>query len=298
MKRIFFYVAAIIISSATFLTSCTEEEDPVNLPPSISFLAGDTLISSNSTVTVDETFHVGVNAVANVTSQSKIQSIRVTRIFNNQTVGDNTFPYNDEAVTVIIEFEALPEIGTENIEFTVTDKDGQSAKKSLQITTEEAESDINAWEMRILGSWDNDTGSSFASVDGIVYKLNEAFINQSKIDFMYWWGQSTSATIGSPNDENADDVFNTGQYALDNWDTLNDTKFKTTSVTATDFDAIQTAAECISLANGANQTRIGGLVKDQVIAFITVTGKHGLIRANSIVTGSAGSITIDVKVEK
>jgi hypothetical protein len=115
---------------------------------------------------------------------------------------------------------------------------------------------------------------------------------------MYWWGQSTSATIGAPDDANAALVFNTGAYAIPNWTTKNATRFKTTTVTSTAFDAITYASEIIDIATGADQTRIGTLANDQVIAFITVTNKHGLIRVKSFVSGSDGSMTVDVKVEK
>jgi len=66
MKRVFFYLAAILFSSVLFFSSCTEDGDPVDLPPTMSFLAADTLVSSNTTLTVDESFYVGLNALANI----------------------------------------------------------------------------------------------------------------------------------------------------------------------------------------------------------------------------------------
>jgi len=299
MKRILFFLGAIMLASVTLLTSCTED-DPVDLPPTISFLTADTLISANSTVYVNATFYVGINAVANTTSGSKIQSLRVVRISNNQVIGDQTFPYDDDNLSVVISFVALPETGTENIEFTVTDKDGQSAKKNLQITTQVVSGgEIDSWQQKILGSWSNTTiGSSFGSSNGNVYKLNEAFANQALIDFIYWWGETTDATIGAPNDGNAALVFNTGDYKLNNWTIKNATKFKTTTVNSAAFDAMTDAGDIIDIATGADQTRIGELSLDQVIAFVTVSGKHGLIRVKNIVINSNGSITIDVKVQK
>ena len=188
--------------------------------------------------------------------------------------------------------------GDERIEFKVTDNDGETAMIDLQITTQEAGSTIDSWTERILGSWNNPTGSSFASINGNVYTLDQAFANQSLIDYMYWWGASTSATIGAPDDANAALVFNTGDYQLANWTTKNATRFKTTIVTSAAFNAIVDASEIIDIAIGADQTRIGALATGQVIAFITVTGKRGLIRVKSFVSGSDGTMTVDVKVEK
>jgi len=299
MKRIFFVFAAILISSVSLLTSCTEEEEPTNLPPSLSFVTGAGYVSDDATLEVSTPFVVKLLAEANATSGAKIDAIKITRIFNNQTIGDTTFEFNDATVTFEITFVSYYQAGVENIEFKATDKDGESKTISLQITTEEATGGaIDSWTEKILGSWNNATGSSFASINGNVYTLDQAFANQSLIDYMYWWGQTTSATIGAPDDPNAAQVFNTGDYQLANWTTKNATRFKTTTVTSAAFDAIAYASEIVDIATGANQTRIGDLAVDHVIAFVTVTGKYGLIRVKSIDTGSDGTMTIDVKVEK
>jgi hypothetical protein len=300
MKRILFFLSAILITSVTLFTSCTEDTDPVDLPPTVNFVADAGYISNDATLTVGMPFAVKVLAQANVTSGSKIQSIKITRIVNNQIIWDTTLAFNDATVTLEANFNALNTVGTENIEFKATDKAGQSAKKEIKITTTNVSGGaINSWEMRILGSWNNLTvGSSFASINGNVYMLDQAFANQNLIDFIYWWGQTTAATIGAPNDPNAALVFNTGAYALSNWTTRNATKFKPTTLTSAQFDAVTDATPCIDNATGADGTRLGALAVDQVFAFISVTGKHGLIRVKNITEGSAGQITIDVKVQQ
>jgi hypothetical protein len=297
MKRVFFIMLAITLSSVTLLTSCTDDTTE-NLPPSIEFVAGANFISDDATLTVNTPFVIKVLAEENATSTSKLKSLKITRVFNLQT-WDTTFTFSESTYTFEAGFTAQATEGPERIEFKVTDNDGQSATIDLQITTQIVASPIDTWEMRILGSWANlDIGSSFASINGNVYMLDEAYLNQNLIDFMYWWGESTSATIGAPNDANAALVFNTGTYQLNNWNTRNETKFKTTTLTTAQFDAVDNSTGCIENATGANQTRIGTLAVNQVIAFISVGGKHGLIRVKEIVAGSDGQITIDVKVQK
>jgi len=190
------------------------------------------------------------------------------------------------------------EIGTYSIEVSVSDGFGGNAIDEGTIMVVDVSDEIEFWQMKILGSWNSMIGASFATINGMVYALDLAFANQALIDFMYWWGASTSATIGAPDDANANLIYNTGPYALSNWTTKNATRFKTTSLTPAQFDAVTNAAQCIDNAAGANQTRIGTLAVDQVIAFKTVTYKHGLIRVKGIITGSDGSITIDIKVQK
>ena len=300
MKRVFFFLTAILLGTMTMITSCTDDTEEPDLPPSISFVTGAGYISDDATIEVNTPFVVKILAEANATSNAKIASIGVTRIFNNQIVGDTAFTFNDATVTFELTIMSYPTAGVENIEFEATDKDGQSAKISLQITTEEAAGGaIDSWTEKVLGSWNNPTGSSFASINGNVYTLDQAFDNQSLIDYMYWWAASTnSATLGAPDDPNAADVFNTGDYKLENWTTKNATRFKTTTVTSAGFDAIIYASEIIDIATGADQSRLANLEVDDVIAFVTVTGKRGLIRIKTIDSGSDGTMTIDVKVEK
>jgi hypothetical protein len=302
MKRVFFFLTAIVLTSVTLFTSCSEDTNPVDLPPTISFVAGAGFISANATLEVNTPFTVKILMQSNTTSGAKLQGLNVTRIFNNQTIGDTTFAItsNDASVTTEITFMSYYDPGNETIEFEVADKDGQKAKISLTITTTQpAGGAIDTWTEKILGSWNNATGSSFASVNGNVYTLEEAFNNQSLIDYMYWWAQSTlSATLGSPADTNAAKVFNTGNFKLENWDIKNDTKFKTTTVSAAAFDAMTDDSDIVDIAEGADQTRIGDLAVDQVIAFITVTGKKGLIKVVSFTDGSAGTLTMTVKVQQ
>jgi hypothetical protein len=236
---------------------------------------------------------------ANATSGANIKTLRITRISSNQVLYDTTLNYNDETFSLEAGFISLNQPAIEVVEFTATDKDGQSASIDIQITTvEPTGGPIDSWTERLLGSWNNPTGSSFASINGNVYTLDEAFANQTIIDYMYWWGASTSATIGAPDDANAAQVFNTGSFALVNWTTKNATRFKTTTITSAQFDQISDATPLIDAATGADQTRIGELAIDDVIGFVTVTGKRGLIRVKGVNEGSDGTMTVDVKVEK
>lgn len=217
---------------------------------------------------------------------------------------DLTYEYTSSGGTISgtgssVIWTAPDSIGTYSIDVSVSDGYGGTDAGSGTLTVIEGPDEIDTWTMEILGSWNNlYFGTSFATINGNVYKLDEAFNNQSVIDFFYWWGASTSATLGAPNDANAALIYNTGPYALSNWTVLNATRFKSTTLTPANFDAVSDATPCIENATGADLTRIGTLTADQIIAFITVTNKHGLIRVNEITTGSSGSITFDVKVQK
>jgi hypothetical protein len=152
--------------------------------------------------------------------------------------------------------------------------------------------------MKILGSYQSTTGSSFASIDGSVYTLAEAKANSAKVDFLYWWGATTSATIGAPDDDNAAVVYNNPTNGIPTWATKNPTRFTTTTASAADFDSYVDDTEIIAAATGADETRIGSLTVGDVIAFMTASGKYGMIKVTDIAAGADGQITIDVKVQE
>jgi hypothetical protein len=285
-----------MLSVSFFFTSCTDDTDPVDLPPSISFVTGANYVSGDATLTVNTPFTVKVLAEANVTSNAKIETMKITRVFDLQS-WDTTLTVNQTTFSLEANFTAAAQAGVERITFEITDKDGQKASIKMDITTEVAVNPIayRTFTMKILGSYQSATGSSFASIDGNVYTMAQAFANQAAIDFLYWWGATTSATIGAPDDDNANAVY-TGANGLPNWTTKNATRFKNTALTAAEFDAISDGAPLITNATGADQTRIGSLAVGNVFAFKTVTNKDGLIKVVAINTGAAGDITIDVKV--
>jgi hypothetical protein len=298
MKKYLLFFGAIVLFSATLLiSSCTTDNTTTDLPPTIEFVAGAGYISGNATLTVDSQFSIKVLAQSNVTSGTKLESMKITRVFNLSS-WDTTLTFSETTYTLISSFFARSTEGVEKIEFKVTDKDGQSATISLQITTQAGTTPINTFPMTILGSYQSATGSSFASIDGTVYTQAEAFANQAAIDFLYWWGASTNATIGAPDDPKANLVF-TGPNGLPNWTTKNATRFVETTVTVAEFDAINDGNVLATLAAGATTlSHFGDLATDVVFGFKTQSGKFGLIKVINVNTGASGDITIDVKVQQ
>ena len=183
--------------------------------------------------------------------------------------------------------------------FTVTDNNDLSASESFTITV--SGGPIKTWTTT-LGSHQSNTGSSFASITGEVFQMTEAKANSTLIDFMYYYGASNLATIAAPDDADAATVF-TGTAALSTWTTKNSTRFKTTSLTAANFDAITDDSDIVANATGAADTDENQLAVGNVIAFMTDPGKAGgskmgLIKITTINTGAGGSMVIAVKVQE
>jgi len=217
-------VLLLIMAGVSFFTSCTTEEE--NLSPNISFVSGSGYISSDATLKAGEAFTVNLSASANSTSGAKLVKLNVIRVLggNTVTVADETIDLS--SFTSEVSANAAFIAGTEKWTFTVTDANGETAAISLNITTT-AGAAINTFDQKILGSYYNNTyGSFFGSADGTVYKMVEAYNNQAKVDWCYYYGVSDGATIAAPNDATAiNDIFTNATYGLSQWTTRNATLF-------------------------------------------------------------------------
>jgi hypothetical protein len=300
MKKTLLIPAALMIFGAAFLSSCSKSEDntPAPTPPTINFVAKSGFITGDATMTVGSTFKVSLAAFPNTTSGSKLASLKVTRVFqNNPYVAlDTTFSLS--SLSVDLTATANPNVGQEKWYYRVTDKSGQYAEVSLTITTTSAAGPINSFGMKILGAQSATAGSSFASIDGSVYTLAEAKANQAKVDLMYYYGDTDFATIAAPDDAHALTVFTNAVNGLGTWTTKNDTRFKLVT-NAINWDAITDDAVIVQeTASGVTESRITNLISGKYLAFITASGKKGMIKIESITTGQTGSVTISVKVQQ
>ena len=289
-------VLLLIMAGVSFFTSCTTEEE--NLSPNISFVSGSGYISSDATLKAGEAFTVNLSASANSTSGAKLVKLNVIRVLggNTVTVADETIDLS--SFTSEVSANAAFIAGTEKWTFTVTDANGETAAISLNITTT-AGAAINTFDQKILGSYYNNTyGSFFGSADGTVYKMVEAYNNQAKVDWCYYYGVSDGATIAAPNDATAiNDIFTNATYGLSQWTTRNATLFSLVTESIL-WDNITDDAQIVAYASSTANTSTKQLTVSSVIAFKTAGGKLGLIRVTDIATGSTGSITYNVKVQQ
>jgi len=298
MKRLSFLFVIILMASVPFFTSCSKDTTTTDVKPTINFTGGTGFTSGDVTLKAGEAIQVGISAFSNSSSKAKLKNLKVVRTFSNTpfTALDSTFSTTD-AFNITLESFAYPAAGIERWTFTITDKDGESAEISFNITTT-AGGAIVSYNQVILGSYDNSAyGSSFASADGNVYTLAEAKTNAAKIDWMYYYGVTNLATLASPNDATVTDIFSSGNGPA-SWSVRNDTRFaKVSLLSGTTWDAITTDAEILPLVAGISDTRVNLLTPGQIVAFKTVTGKQGLIKIESITGTGAGTITYSVKVQ-
>ncbi len=297
MKKLVYLFAFLMVSGLLFMTSCSDEEEG-DLKPTINFKGGAGYVSEDVTLDTEQDFTLGITAASNSSSGANLSLLELTRVYNNATWFSWDTAINVSYYSIDITLTSLNVEGTEKISLKITDKDGQTNEIALNITTESAAGPITAFDQKILGSYQSSTGSSFASVDGTIYSLAEAKANQSKVDWMYFYGASDLATIASPNDSHAALVFNNATNGLQTWTTKNNTLFRKVS-TVIDWNAITDDTIIMSeAATEPDQTRIATLAVGNVLLFKTVTGKYGMIKVNNIAVGADGTIDISVKVQQ
>ena len=303
MKKLSYLLGLLLLAGMIF-TSCSDDETTEPLTPTLAFLGGEyepgkDRVDSDVTLTVGEEFVFGVSG--STRSDKDLKRLLIQRKFENVstiTILDSAF--NHASIILDITTFAYPTVGSEDFICTVWDKNDKYTEISFTVTTEPAAPDITTYEDKILGAQASVTGSSFASVDGTVYTLDMAKANSDKIDFLYFYGATNFATLAAPDDADAATVF-TGANGLDTWDVLNPTKFKTTTLSSADFDAITSSSQLVTAATlptQPNLSKANDLSVGDVLAFKTAGSYFGLIRVDAINgANNAGTIEITVKVQ-
>jgi len=302
MKKLQFLFLSMLVTGVTFFISCSKDETPEIQEFTFNFATGTGYVSGDVTLITGEQFKVGINASAS--TNEKLTHILITRVFNNKP--DEVFDTILDIASLNYNYYGIANTvpGDENWIFKVTQSNGETIERTFIITTEASVGPIFTYDQRIMGAQQNPTGSSFASVDGTVYNLADAKVNAAKIDWLYLFSTTNMATVAAPDDDEAAHIFtdggtfeNPGPNALKNWPVKNATRFKKI-FHPVDWDAIQDDTQLINLTQEAINPHANELKPGDFVAFITATGKKGLIRMNHIFQEEDGTIDISVKVQQ
>jgi hypothetical protein len=295
MKKINLLFVVLFATIISVSTSCKKKEDPTG--PTLTVTADTTTVNPGDTVVF--TYSVSSNADLKTLTWSSTSDVLVDGV---QEDGgsfelEGTSDQNNE-------FTVVMKSTIEDVTFTFTaeDKDGAeyAAEKTVVITVEAEVADcgtITTHEEFTLGSFDNAEASFFASIDGSRYTVSGAASNQSKIDFVYGYGATNHATIFAPSDATSG-MASVSEYGITSWTTKNATKFKKVSASYTWSTIVKDCDIVSETATGVTESYIKDLANGDIVAFITVGGKKGFIKVNTIYgTSSAGSIKLEVKVQ-
>ncbi len=290
MKKTIYLFGMLLLAGAMVFSSCKKDEDEptVDQTPVLTFIGGAGYTDADATMAPSSTFKVGINAAANINSNSKIASFKVVRTFNNVatdvfediSINESTYTWEQDLIA-----NALA--GEERWTFTVIDKAGVAKELSIIITTNNP---VVSYKNITMGSYNDPTFGSFMSAaGGTVMTKAEADADQSAVDFAFYLGAVNKSTFGSPSNADVKAVF-----ALEGvWTVFNETMFVLTTLSAADFDAITTS---YSFPDFTGTDDINDLAANDVVQFKTTNNLNGLIKVNSI-NAKGDVINIDMIVE-
>lgn len=294
MRKLNYLFAAMIMSTAVFVASCTKDTTETDPGPSLTLKGGAGYTSDDAAIEIGTTIKVGVIGGKSSVSGNKLTHFKCVFTSNNvpttlldSTLNSDTFDWEIE-----LEFNST---GTGIISFELTDKGSMKTTKSFNITVQGPET--KKYSNVELGSWNDAIGSFFATSEGIAYNVTQTSTvpaNQAKIDFLFFKGATNLNTIASPDDADANSI---ADLKLNLWTTKKQTRFNTTTITAAQFDAIGTNYVFPNFDFGSQTTKANQLDVGDVILFKTQENKLGLIKIISQYT-KGDKMKIDVIMEK
>jgi len=296
MKRLNFFIAIVLLTSASFITSCTKDE--TTTPPTIMLNAGPGYTATDVTVPVNTDLKVGI--IANATT-GKLTNFKISQTVSgsSSTLLDTTFAGKDtfnEDFTIT----SPSVVGTLKLTFTITADDGESAEASFNITTTSAP--IYTYTAVLMGGQENpNLGSFYSTLNDSVMKIAAARQNSGQIDLVYYYGTTNHSSIVAVSDAQLQSV--PAFVECGTWPVKNETKFKLTS--GVDWATITDESGIMANATNLTETHINQLAVGDIVSFVTAStssnpGKNGMYKVLEI-NGSAGadrSITIEVKIQQ
>ncbi len=195
----------------------------------------------------------------------------------------------------VIENYTVPSTATGQLilEVTVTDDDDLEDTKTYTINISS-----NMYEYNVtLGAHQSVTGSFYCalSASGTVYTVSAARTNSNKVDLIYYYGATNMATLAAPNDPTLAEFDATLQ--VNSWTTKRATMLHKPA--SAQFSAITSATQIQSAySTTLASSKVISLANSDEVVFKTADTKYGILKITSLTTGTSGSITFSVKVEK
>jgi hypothetical protein len=235
MKKWKFLFAALMMSTAVFVTSCGNDEDETDPGPSLTLKGGPEYTSADANLLIGASIKVGVVGGKSSVSGNKLTKFRFIYTANNvpTTLLDTTLNADSFNWETDLEFTG---VGSGRLSFELTDKGGMKVEKGFNVVVQGPET--KKYSNVVLGSWNDAEGSFFATSEGVAYNVTQTSTvptNQAKIDFLFFKGVTNGNTIASPDDIDANTI---ATLQLNGWTTKLQTRFNTTQMTAAEFDAI------------------------------------------------------------
>lgn len=292
-------VAFLCISFFVLLYSCKKDiEDYTS--PSIEFIIDDGFISSDTSAKVGDTLYIKV--LAESLSEYALTTIRFERITPLDTIVIDTGMH---VQSILMNKKIIKSVADWEI-WNITTRDRnrkESTTISLKITKEESSThgDITHILPISLGFQGNSEFESFYSLsDQTIYNIEDAFSIQEEIHLLSYFDNvdEDEHTIASPGANVPLGIFQ-DQFALENWDTRNTTRFAEPNITIEDFDSCENDSliYATTFAFETGKRKAKNLKTNDIYSFVSDKGNFGLIKVNALSGNEAGNVVIEIKMK-
>ncbi len=300
MKKITYILAVAALVGTTLFTSCKSQGVDDN-PPTIRFDPDST------TATKGPGEIINFRVILKSNGDKKLDKLDITRQY-----GSTAASFKSENLTgTILYYDVIDTIpfgiNTVKYSFTLSKANGKTATKEFTINVKQPitwgaiKHHAESFEM------DNQitpSGSQFwgLSLTNTALDIAAAKTNADKIDFVFGHRAALDggAFFGAPNSADAAVIYdNTGTNKLSTWSIRNKTLFKTTTLTPAQFASCTSDSMILAqTAMGVNNDSYKTVKADEVVAFITASGKKGLFKVNGVSgsfdSNAAGKINFDL----
>jgi hypothetical protein len=291
LKKLSFLMFTALFSMLIVLNGCKkDEEEKIDLGPTLSLKTGEGYTSSDFEVIEGDTLKFGVIAAKSTTHNNFLTRFNI--YFGDLTLVDSVINVADFDADYSFIFNG---IGTTKMTFKITAQQGLTAEKELNVVIKEPP--VTGVEVMKksnieMGSFNDPIGSFFNTADTTIYTLALAKENQEKVDFLFFKGASNQNAIAAPSDSAANTVYN-----LQDWTIKNETQFTLTEMTPEEFIAIGDLHvfpefDTVNASSNINQLEVGN-----ILMFKTVADKLGYIHISDLYS-RGDRMKMDIVVEK
>jgi hypothetical protein len=293
MRKLFSIVPSTILLFIILSSGCLKQQE-YRPAPTISFVKGTGLVSSDTTAYAGDIVSVGIKCTSNGTDAIQYLSIYA----NNYLQGS----YNID--------KALGQGFIDTISFVkskdtcefwviqVVDNQGMGTYIGLKLRLNKTGEAIDEFT-NILGAPANTSYKSYYSIaTNLGYIADSAQNRQNKIDFLSAYDATNGNYLISPDASSLPAPFDT---EMSDWTTKNSTLFCLTDLVSSQFDYITLDRMIINsfpTETEKQKKKTSTLKANDVYAFKLADGRYGLFKVTSITTGSNGRISISVKIQK
>jgi hypothetical protein len=295
MKKLIYLSGIMLIAGSLFMISCSEDDEPEPVNPTMSLLVEDGYISANSTAEFNDTLKFMVYNFSNGTDLLS----NFTATMNGDVIIDSTFEKTNFTIEIIGQKTVLDE---EVWKFETTDKAGHVVNFTITVTGDFGP--ILTHTDILLGAQDNPTTESFLSYSNgtfTKYFQAQAFEHQADIDMFCFYEDTPEhqnfMSLAAPG-TNISGIF-TGTTAPENYTTKNVTFFVATDLTVSDFESITNDARIIEAYDLENDyKKATQLDSGDIISFRLQSGKYGLLKVTAVGGTEDGTLKFDVKIQE